>query len=541
MDLSFLDVQHIRMKKIGAYALLFRNSIAKGTWKKYGFEEGYEQDNLIFSILLYIMEQSLKEEICTIDHIGSFIDEVNNVHFKKEITYEQCKDLGEFVVNAILCDEGNAMYFKAYNYKEGQYKDINISFIKNKMEYIEGVRRVAYSLTDDGYSLLLSTLEIEENLKITIHEIVFKMHLEKASYDKAVDDIKNIFNILRIRVQSMEDAIRKIKENPLSYSAKDYKSMMEGNLEILNNTKKQFLIHREMVNEKINEFIEHDIHIKELNKEEKENLNNLKIIEKYLSRTIDEDQRVLKKHFDLKDVYGKELENISKMSLIERFNFKTEVYNKILDNPDKLEDIDIFLRPLFKKQPRKAYNINKALEYQKIIRKNPIEEDEEIAFDEEGLMEAENKKKLERLEKYKGIIEILLDIGIERGKISLGEINTLIKESEVLMNTLIPTVEIFREVIIEMLKNRIIDIAEIREERKNSVESGEIEFQLNKSILEIIDDSSTLKSISQIRVEKILGNEDVRLEGLRNENGDIKNFLSSDISIEIVKSGGLRI
>jgi len=328
MDLSFLDVQHIRMKKIGAYALLFRNSIAKGTWKKYGFEEGYEQDNLIFSILLYIMEQSLKEEICTIDHIGAFIDEVNNVHFKKEITYEECKDLGEFVVNAILCDEGNAMYFKAYNYKEGQYKDINISFIKNKMEYIEGVRRVAYSLTDDGYSVLLSTLEIEENLKITIYEIVFKMHLEKASYDKAVDDIKNIFNRLRIRVQSMEDAIRKIKENPLSYSAKDYKSMMEGNLEILNNTKRQFLIHREMVNEKINGFIEHDIHIKELNKEEKENLNNLKIIERYLSRTIDEDQRVLKKHFDLKDVYGKELETISKISLFESFNLKTEFYIK---------------------------------------------------------------------------------------------------------------------------------------------------------------------------------------------------------------------
>lgn len=90
------------------------------------------------------------------------------------------------------------------------------------------------------------------------------MHLDKASYDKAVDDIKNIFNMLRIRVQSMDDVIRKIRENPLFYSTEDYKSMMEGNLEILNNTKKQFIIHREMVNEKINEFIEHDIHIKEL-------------------------------------------------------------------------------------------------------------------------------------------------------------------------------------------------------------------------------------------------------------------------------------
>lgn len=73
-----------------------------------------------------------------------FIDEINNIHYKKGITYEECRDLGEFIVNTILCDEGNAMYFKAYNFKEGQYKDINISFIKNKMEYIEGVRRVSY-------------------------------------------------------------------------------------------------------------------------------------------------------------------------------------------------------------------------------------------------------------------------------------------------------------------------------------------------------------------------------------------------------------
>lgn len=537
MDFSFLDVQHIRMKKIGAYALLFRNSIAKGTWKKYGFEEGYQQDNLIFSVLLYIMEQSLKEEICTIDYIGNFIDEVNSLHFKKEMTYEDCKELSEFIVNTVLCDEGKAMYFKAFNFKLGEYESLNISFIKNKMEYVEGVRRVSYSLTDDGYSLLLSTLEIEENLKMTIHEIVFKMHLEKASYDKAVDDIKNIFNMLRIRVQSMEEAIRKIKENPLNYSTKDYRNMMEGNLELLKDSKKKFTLHRELIEEKINEFIEKDIHIKELNEEEKESLNNLKIIKNYLSRTIDEDQRILKKHFDLKDIYGKELENISKMALIERFNFKSEVYNKILDNPEKLDNIELFLRPLFKMDPRKIYNINKALEYQKSIKEKSLEKDEFLTFEEGDLLQEENKRKLERLEKYKGVIEIILELGRERGSISLSEINSLVNESEVLMNSLIPSIQIFREVIIEMLKNRIIDIEEIKEERKNIVESGEIEFQLNKSILEILDTNKSLKRISKIKVEKIIDNCDVKLEGLKDEKGVIRNFICSDISFEIIDGG----
>lgn len=540
MNFSFLDVQHIRMKKIGAYALLFRNSISKGTWKKYGFTEGYEQDNLIFAVLLYIMEQSLKEDICTIDHIGYFIDEINNIHFKKAISYEESKELAEFIVNTILCDEGKAMYFNAYNFKEGEYNPINISFIKNKMEYVENVRRVSYSLTDDGYALLLSTLEIEENLKMTIHEIVFKMHLEKASYDKAVDDIKNIFNMLRIRVQSMEEAIRKIRENPLNYSTDDYKSMMEGNLELLSNTKKKFILHKEMVNQKIKEFVEHDIHIKELTDEEEENLDNLRTIEGYLSKTIDEDQRILMKHFNLKEIYGRELENISKMSLIERFNLRTDLYEKVLDNPSNLEDIDIFFRPLFKMNPNKIYNINKSIEYQKNIKKGSVEEDEILTFDESDFIEAENIKKLEKMEKYKGVIEIILEMASESDKISLRDIKELIGESNILMDKLIPNVEIFREVIIEMLKNKSIDISEIREERKNSIENGEIEFQLNKSILEIIDSNKNLKYIESINIEKILLSEDVKLEGLRDESGEIKNFICSNISFE-VKKGGFKL
>lgn len=178
------------------------------------------------------------------------------------------------------------------------------------------------------------------------------------------------------------------------------------------------------------------------------------------------------KHFDLKNVYGNELENISKMSLIERFNFRTEVFEKVLNNPKKLENIDFFFRPLFKMNPDKIYNINKAIEYQKNIKKGEVEDDEELSFEESNLLEAENIKKLERLEKYKAVIEIILELAVQRESISLNEIKELIGQSNILMEKLIPTVEIFREVIIEMLKNKSIDIYEIREERKNSIENG---------------------------------------------------------------------
>ena len=45
--------------------------------------------------------------------------------------------------------------------------------------------------------MVLSTMEVENNLKLTINEMLFKLHLEKADYNKAVDDIKNnIINLL---------------------------------------------------------------------------------------------------------------------------------------------------------------------------------------------------------------------------------------------------------------------------------------------------------------------------------------------------------
>lgn len=533
MDFSFLDMHHVRMKKIGAFSLLFRNSISKGTWKKYGFIEGYEQDNIIFAVLLYIMEQSLKEEIATIDYIGSFIDEINSLYLKKPLTYNECKELAEFIVNNILCDEGKAMYFRTFNFKKADYEDVNISFVKNKIEYVDGVRKVSYSLTEEGYSLLLSTLEIEENLKVTIDEIIFKMHLDKASYDKAVDDIKNIFNSMRIRVQSMDDAIRRIRENPLSYSIDDYKKMMTGNLELIKNSKEKFILHKQNIDQKIKEFTEKDIHISELTDEEKENLNNLRIINKYLGRTIDEDQRIMKKHFSLKEIYGKELENISKMSLIERFNFKTEVYNRILDNANLLQNVDDILRPLFIMDPVKRYNINKSLEYQKSIKNESVEEDELLTFDEKDMIEEENRKKIERLKKYKKVIEIILMFAVKKNSITLNEINNMISENESLKENLIPDVRIFREVIIEMLKNGCVDIEEVKEERKNTVESEEFDFQLNKSIVEAVDENRSLMRIKKFYALKCEDDTDVVLKNVKDENGKYRNFICSNVVFRV--------
>ena len=65
---------------------------------------------------------------------------------------------------------------------------------------------------------------------LTIHEMIFQMHLEKQSYDKAVDEIKNVFNLMRIQLQKIQEAMGKIRRNALNYSVRDYEEILLENL-----------------------------------------------------------------------------------------------------------------------------------------------------------------------------------------------------------------------------------------------------------------------------------------------------------------------
>lgn len=257
------------------------------------------------------------------------------------------------------------MYFDGFDFESNAYHIMHISYVANKIIYIDQeLKRTSYYLTDDGYNLLLSTLEIENNMKLTIHEMIFQMHLEKQSYDKAVDEIKNVFNLMRIQLQKIQEAVGKIRRNALNYSVKDYEEILLENLETISDTKQKFQNYRELVKSRARELEEENINVKRLSKKDEEKLNHLKEIERYLSRTIDEHQRILNSHFDLKAVYTKELEALSQMSLIKRFPLRAELYDKILDKPAALENLDYFLRPLFNREIDKSYNINKAFELQ---------------------------------------------------------------------------------------------------------------------------------------------------------------------------------
>ncbi len=541
MQYEFLKQFPKRMKHVGAYVLLFANSSQKTIWKQYGFQKPDEQINVIFAVMLYLMEQSLKEENCTIDDVGAYLDSLNMRYFEKNMGYEDCKTLGDFIINVVLSNEGKAMYFDGFDFEQRVYQIMNVSYVANKIVYVDSeVRRTSYYLTEDGYNLLLSTLEIENNMKLTIHEMIFKLHLEKQSYDKAVDDIKNVFNLLRIQLQKIEEAMGRIRRNALSYSVAEYETVLEENLDTISDTKQKFQNYRELVKTRVRELEEMDVNVRQLDEKEEEKLKNLGIIENYLNRTIDEHQKILNSHFDLKSLYTRELEQLSQMSFIRRFSLRNELYEKILARPQELERMEIFLRPLFGNAPEKVYNLKKSTELQRPVRKKAQEDAGEVMeFGDDAWMEAEERRQREKLEKYGKSLGFLLRKAMEAdaGEVSLEAIKKGMEnetgEEGADYSELIPNVQIFKEIMVELLRGRKIEIERLREERRNYITEFSGGFQLNEMLLDLAD--TVVRQMRAVEVYRIEDGKVITFENVPDETGYRKNICCSNVLIRVKK------
>lgn len=543
MQYEFLNQFPKRMKHVGRYVLLVANSSQKTIWKQYGFFKLDEQMNVIFSVMLYLMEQSLKEENCTMDDIGAYLDNLNMRYFQKNMSYEDCRKLGDFIINVILSNEGKAMYFDGFDFEQRAYQIMNVSYVANRIVYVDyEVRRTSYYLTEDGYNLLLSTLEIENNMKLTIHEMIFKMHLEKQSYDKAVDEIKNVFNLLRIQLQKMEEAMGRIRRNALSYSVAEYEAVLNENLETISDTKQKFLNYRELVKSRAKELEDMNLNVRKLDEKEEEKLKNLGIIENYLNRTIDEHQKILSSHFDLKSLYTRELEQLSQMSYIRRFSIRNDLYEKILEHPEGLERLEVFLRPLFGNTPDKIYNLNKAVELQKPVRKNEAEASEEIMeFGDEVWMEEEERRQKEKLAKYEKSLGCLLEKAMtsKQGEVSLEEMKTGIEEGNIDVEELIPNVQIFKEIMVELLKSREIEIRKLKEERREYISEFSGGFRLNEMILSLVEDAgwNAIRQIRKIEIYRMEDGKVITFENVEDGTGNRKNICCSNVLIRVRQEG----
>ena len=548
MRYDFLKDFPKRMKNVGLYATLIQNIVDKTSWNKYYVTKNDERINIVFSVLLFIMEKSLKDDVCTLDDVAVYIDEINSSDYEKPLSFDECREMADFIVNSVLSNDGKIMSFDGYDYEQKAYHIINIRYLMNKVVYIDGdVRRTSYTLTEEGYNLLLSTLEVEANLRFTIQEMIFRLHLEKQSYDKAAQDIRELFNQIRIQLRKIDAAMVSIRRNALNFSITQYEEITNENMDMVYDTKQKFENYRDLVEQRKAELLEIHFNVKKLSAEDEEKLANLKVISGYLGRTIDEHQKILTSHFNLKDLYAKEMDSLSVVSMVKRFSLRNEVYDKILDDPNALGNMSALLAPLFNRDLDEVYNPASAAGLQRTSRKKKEEDStEDIEFDEE-LWEREKQARLrERSKKYEGFMTFILSRAVERGSVMLSEIEKEIAEEALKHNTeeweaekqpakidvLIPTIDIFKEIMVELIKGRILDLDELKKERQESFEDDGEVFEVNRMVLDIMERLDPDERVTHIVISK-QGDSKVSFGNIYDEQGRLREIRCSDVKTEV--------
>ncbi len=101
------------------------------------------------------------------------------------------------------------------------------------------------------------------------------------------------------------------------------------------------------------------------------------------------------------------------------------------------------------------------------------------------------------------------------------------------IQVLIPTVEIFKEIVIELLQAKEIDIEQLKREQLERTFEQTLEFQLNRCLLDVLEESFINQQIQKIEVMRTKENEVVRFEEVVDENGWKKSIQCSNIRFEV--------
>ena len=144
------------------------------------FEEE-EMDNLFFSLLVYIMEQTLNEnDQCTMENMAAFLEEILP-YYGKEFSHAEIYRLTEYMVRDILQNKGEEKTYRVMDYDQGM-KEIRIRLIRDK---ITDGGRIVYQLTDQGYNLLFRTREVDKELDFRLEQLKLKELLKRRNYRHA--------------------------------------------------------------------------------------------------------------------------------------------------------------------------------------------------------------------------------------------------------------------------------------------------------------------------------------------------------------------
>lgn len=192
------------------------------------------------------------------------------------------------------------------------------------------------------------------------------------------------------------------------------------------------------------------------------------------------------------------------------------------------------MRPLFGNVPDKLYNLKKSTQLQRPIRRKRAEDTEELLeFGDACWMEEEERRQKEKLAKYERSLQLLLKAAAasEKGEISLEELKQKLEESNAGYLELIPNVQIFKEIMVELIQSKEIDIRQLQKERREYISERSGGFRLHEMLLLLSEQMEP--QIQKIAVGRVQDGSVITFEHAADEDGIERCIRCSNVWIRV--------
>ncbi|MEA4901571.1 hypothetical protein [Desulfitobacterium sp.] len=184
-----------------------------------------EIDNLLFSILVFIMERTLAEDHdCTLESIAGFLSAVLPA-YGKHFSAAQADALARYLVKDILQNKGVKRTYKVMDYAAAGFREQTVRLIADQ---VNEHNQVIFELTRQGYDFLFRTKEVDDELGFQIEEMRLQMQIEKHYYKEAIGQSRELVRMLIQKRRELAQFEAEIRGDLSAISGQDYDALMRG-------------------------------------------------------------------------------------------------------------------------------------------------------------------------------------------------------------------------------------------------------------------------------------------------------------------------
>lgn len=496
--LEFLEGFEKRMQIVAAVDSIVSRGNRKMEIERL-FEPG-QLDNIIFSVLVFIMERTLTEdEECTMDSIAAFVASIVP-DYGLNIPLPDLGAITGYIIKDILQNGGEARYYPVMNYGRGM-APTRIRLIDDKLK--EGQRGyvMTYQLTDQGYDLLFRTKEVEQEISFTIEELKLRELIRRKNYRKAIGQSANLVQMIRQKKNDIRQFMQKIRENIYEVDIQEFESLvgstytlLEEEYGIMNEIRDMMALSEERLRQE-------EASRGALDEEMKRARGEIAVIRRNINTTIDGQKELILERQGLSKIYKETIADSFSLSLARKFDFEREILARLERcEEEAIPSLWKLLNPLFMPSAEKRLNILSLFERQARLRQEDSGA-QGVALDELGEdTELLRIKKLNQLNIE--FLRSLLELAAGRGAgFRFGELFTYLKGRQGNLELLLEDDLVFRAML-KLYDLGVIDIKAWQAQPEEVVANATGELDVGFCLHCIEKDSPGLYGVKKIEVKK---------------------------------------